>query len=369
MQERRSFAALEAALDIEARFSGRPDSQNDRSAFGQSPGAAFGRRAALDRGPGTVSDRSSAVPSGGLSYSGASPAHDAPAFGRARPRDAAYERLFREEIRTSAALAGAVLEPAELEALLAHGIALGGRPLQTYITAADYAEAARYVRSAPAAGRRNPYLRVEEIVELHALAARRSPTARAGTWRATAAERLAGGVVPPPPWLVPREIDAFVARLAPGPPQTGSPLLWVTQAHERFHRIHPFAQANGRVCRLVTNLLLRRLGLPPFLVRPRGAGRYGAALQRADARDPWPLAVVIARSVLAGARELAAAADEADLLPLATLAGGPDRDALYKAAQRGRLRVVRRGGALLTTPAWLEAYRASRRTRAVIRLF
>jgi hypothetical protein len=346
MQERRSFAALEAAVETEAaRFSGRGDSESGR----------------------TASDRGTGVSSGGTSSAEAtSPTPSPSSSGRTRALDAARKRLFRDEIRASAALAGAVLEPAELEALLAHGVALGGRPLQTYVVAADYAEAARYVRSAPLGGRRNPYLRVEEIVELHAHAARRSPAARPGTWRATAAERLAGGVVPPPPWLVPREIDAFVARLAPGPPQGGSPLLWVTQAHERFHRIHPFAQGNGRVCRLVTNLLLRRLGLAPFIVRAAEAGRYRAALQRADARDPWPLAVVIARSVLAGVRELAAAAaDEPDLRPVAALAEGPERDALYKAAQRGRLRVVRRNGTLLTTAAWLAAYRTSRRARKV----
>jgi fido (protein-threonine AMPylation protein) len=163
---------------------------------------------------------------------------------------------------------------------------------------------------------------------------------------------------------VPRTIDAFVARAAPGPAREESVLLWVAQAHERFRRIHPFARANGRVTRLVTNLLLRRLGLPPLIVRPREAARYFAALQRADARDPWPLAGFLARSILAGSRRLAVAAEDlAALSPLATFAGGGERDALYKAAQRGRLRAVRRGGALLTTAAWLAEYRASRRAR------
>jgi Fic family protein len=284
----------------------------------------------------------------------------AAAPGSARPLD----RLFLEEIRSSAALAGFILDAAELEELLARGVALGGRPLATYVAVADYAEAVRYLRAAPPAGRRIPYLSVEEIVELHARATRRTPEARPGTWRATAAERLAGGVVPPAPWFVAREIDAYVARLAPGPPREGSMLLWVTQAHERFHRIHPFTQANGRAGRLVTNLLLRRLGLPPFIVRPRAGPRYLAALQRADTRDPWPLALVIARSVLAGVRELAAARDDtADLQPLSAFVAGAGREALYKAVQRGRLQAVRRDGALLTTAAWLASYRASANAR------
>jgi hypothetical protein len=47
------------------------------------------------------------------------------------------------------------------------------------------------------------------------------------------------------------------------------------------------------------------------------------------------------------------------LVPVAALAGPAGRAALYKAIQRGRLRVVRRGRALLTTKAWLAEYRAS----------
>jgi Fic family protein len=277
-------------------------------------------------------------------------------------RPSALDGLFLEEIRGSAALSGAALDRGEVEALLAGGVALGGRPLGAYIAVADYADAVRYLRAAPLPGRRSPYVLVEEVVELHARALRRSPAARPGTWRAAAVERLTGGVVPPPPWLIPREIAAFVARVAFGPPEGASKLLWVAQAHERFHRIHPFTAGNGRTGRLVTNLLLRRLDLPPFAVRSRDALRYLAALQRADSRDPWPLALVLARSVLAGATRLVAAHEERDdLCAISSFAAGAERAALYKAAQRGRLRVVRRNGSLLTTAAWLTEYRASRR--------
>ncbi len=274
------------------------------------------------------------------------------------------DRLYLDEIRASAALAGASLEPGEVEALVTRGVALGGRPLEAYVAVADYADAVRYLRAAPLPSRRSPYLRLEEIVELHARATRRAAGAHPGTWRATTLERLAGDVVPPPPWFVPREIDAFVARFGPGPQAGASHLLWLAEAHERLRRIHPFAEANGRTVRLVTNLLLRRLALPPFVVRERDAERYRAALRRADSRDPWPLAGVIGRSILAGLAQLLAALESGgDLRAVAAFAAGAERDALYKAAQRGRLRAVRRNGALLTTQAWIDAYRSSRRVR------
>jgi hypothetical protein len=177
-------------------------------------------------------------------------------------------------------------------------------------------------------------------------------------------------MVPPPAWMVPRQMDAFAERFATAPQPVAERLLWVADAHERFARIHPFDRANGRTGRLVTNLLLRRLGLPPFVVRRRDASRYVAALRRADSRDPVPLAIAIGTSLLESYALLVAEAGteaDAELAPLATFAAGPERAALYKAAQRGRLRVVPRAGALLTKRAWIDEYRARARRRPAAR--
>ena len=270
--------------------------------------------------------------------------------------------LVLEEIRASSRLAGATIERAELRALLERGIALGDRQLATYVTAADYANATRFIE-ASAVGPRQAYLRLGEIVELHARATRSSPEARPGAWRTVTFGPFPSGTVPPPPWLVPRDIAAYVDRLTAGPPDRASTLLWIATAHERFERIHPFTAGNGRTGRLVMNLLLRRCGYPPFAVRDRDEATYARALQRADMRDPWPLATLVARSVLASLARLAACAENDDLTDLGSLASGAERDALYKASQRGRLRTVRRGASVLTTQAWIDEYRASRFAR------
>ncbi len=276
----------------------------------------------------------------------------------------AYANLVLEEIRSSTRLAGATLERAELRALLERGIALGDRPLSTYVIAADYADAARTVARSAAVGPRQPYLRLGEIVDLHARATRRTPEAHPGAWRTRTFPAFPSGTVPPPAWIVPREIAAYVDRVADGPPDRERTLAWLAQAHERFERIHPFTAGNGRVGRLVLNLLTRRCGYPPFAVRDRDAAAYATALQRADARDPLPLALLVARCVLASLVRLGASERNDELAEIAAFAAGAQRDALYKAAQRGRLRIVRRDGSVLTTQAWIDAYRASRFTRA-----
>jgi hypothetical protein len=144
-------------------------------------------------------------------------------------------------------------------------------------------------------------------------------------------------------------MSAFVDRISTGPGREPA-LLWAADAHARFTRIHPFARGNGRVGRLVLNLLLQRAGLPPFVPQGRDLRAYSAALRGGDLRDVYPLAIVIARAVLRSLVRLGIARESAaELRPLIALAAP---------GQRGRLRAVRRGGTLFTTRRSIEAYRA-----------
>jgi Fic family protein len=210
-------------------------------------------------------------------------------------------------------------------------------------------------------------LAVDEIAALHGLAVRRTLGSRPGRWRETTAAPFPSGMVPPPAWSVPREIAAFVDRFASGPPNGTHRIAWAAEAHARFTRIHPFETANGRAARLVTNLLLRRVGLPPLVVRRSDAPRYVRALRAADSRNIWPLAHLIARSTLEGAAKLLADSERDDgLRPVSTFAEGARRAALYKAAQRGRLRTVRRDGQLLTRAEWIADYVTTRGDREAV---
>jgi Fic family protein len=70
-------------------------------------------------------------------------------------------------------------------------------------------------------------------------------------------------------------------------------------AHAEWVRIHPFANGNGRTARLWVNSIAGRYGLPPFLrLRPRPAGAYGIASERAMLGDRAPT-VALFRELLA----------------------------------------------------------------------
>jgi len=272
----------------------------------------------------------------------------------------AYRQLELEEIHASTGLAGSPLAFDEVATLVEQGIVPGGRRLAECILVADYAEAAALARVASAAPRRQAFVRREEIVALHAHALRRTPNARPGVWRTTTLPAFPSGMVPPPAWLIARDVTALCDRLAAGPADA-NPLLWVANAHARFTRIQPFTAGNGRTARLLANLLLARLGFPPLVIAARDRERYARARVPFAGRGVPPLAVLFAHALLGSTSTLVAAVRaDAALQPVATFASGAERAALYKAAQRRRLRTVRRGSALLTTPAWIEDYRRSR---------
>ncbi len=64
-------------------------------------------------------------------------------------------------------------------------------------------------------------------------------------------------------------------------PET-NPILFATEFHYRFIRIHPFDDGNGRIARLLMNFLLLRKGYPPAIIKTEEKGDYFAALRLAD---------------------------------------------------------------------------------------
>jgi Fic family protein len=276
---------------------------------------------------------------------------------RAAPPSAAlreaFARLRLEEVAASARLAGATLDFTEVRALVERGRALGGHRFEDYLLVRDYAEAAAW---AARHGTRRAPVTTDDLRALHRLAVR-GIADDAGAWRTKTVPPLADGTVPPPHWLVPFETETYAGRLALGADDPAP--LALARAIARLVRLQPFSGGNGRVARLVANLLAYRRGLPPVVLDARARTAYGHALRAALAGDATPLARVVGTALARGLERLRDAIEPAgELRPLTDFGPKGRADRLYKAAQRGRLRVVRREGRLFTTASWVAAYAA-----------
>jgi len=169
---------------------------------------------------------------------------------------------------------------------------------------------------------------------------------------------------PPDHTQVPALIRDWVDDLA-SLPRDKSPIgEAIASRHAAFERIHPFIDGNGRVGRLLTNLLLVRLGYPPAIIQKRQRERYLKALAQADRGDAGPLGELIARAVIDNLTRfvMPAVAGPAKLVPLEALATKElTAVALRNAAQRSRLKAMRAAdGSWRSSRQWVEEYHADR---------
>ena len=60
------------------------------------------------------------------------------------------------------------------------------------------------------------------------------------------------------------------------------PLVMAALFHQKFEKIHPFAEGNGRTGRMLMNYILMKHGYPPFIVRKARRSEYLDALGEGD---------------------------------------------------------------------------------------
>ena len=76
------------------------------------------------------------------------------------------------------------------------------------------------------------------------------------------------------------------------------PLVVATEFHHRFTAIHPLDDGNGRMARVLTNLMLMRHGYPPLIVKKENKEAYLYALAQADEGDLGDLLLFFADALL-----------------------------------------------------------------------
>jgi Fic family protein len=288
-----------------------------------------------------------------------------------------WTEIWYHEAHSSTAIEGNTLALREVAILLRDRQAVGEKQLKDYLEVAGYADAAKWVYGqapAPDTWAEDSLLTLTEVRQVHRRAmtpvwdVALHPDAHdgesPGNWRQHNIQDFSGGMKPPDHTAVAALMTDWVASVNRTRQDTGPMAEAVARRHSAFERIHPFLDGNGRTGRLLTNLILIRLGYPPAIIYQRDRDRYLRALRSADRGDIGPLGEVFARAILDNLMRFVvpAIAGPARLVPLESLAT-PDLNAasLQRAAVRGRLRAFKtRAGTWQSTRQWVDTYRASR---------
>ena len=193
--------------------------------------------------------------------------------------DVASELRSRFEVRLthhSTAIEGNTLTQSETQIVLEKGITIGGKSLIEHLEVIGHQEALGFVSDL---ARGEGPLTEREIREIHALVVKGQGHTDAGAYR-TLDVMAAGTEYRYPSHLkVPELMAEFRASLTN---QAEHPVKVAARAHLDFVTIHPFRDGNGRVARLLLNLLLLRAGYPLAVIPVTRRSEYIESLVAAQ---------------------------------------------------------------------------------------
>ena len=279
-----------------------------------------------------------------------------------RPLDAeqvgkAMQRLRLEWTYHSNAIEGNSLTYGETRALLMHGVTAQGKPLKDHLDVKGHREALDYLER---------FVRAEEPLTLAAI--REIHRVLLGdpyeTWAETPeGVRVRRTITPGEFKTQPNSVKTetgethYYARPEETPAlmqdlvddyRAGWPhveaggvdaVAFAADIHHRFAAVHPFDDGNGRMARLLMNLVLMRAGYPPAVIRQENRPAYYGALAEADAGSLDALVRFVGG-------ELEATLD----LYLRTLRGEPDPTAFSRRVALLKKEVETSGGAVERSP-------------------
>ncbi len=196
---------------------------------------------------------------------------------RPLPSDVAEELRGRYEVALthhSTAIEGNTLTQSETQIVIEKGITIGGKSLIEHLEVIGHKEALDFVIEL--ANDQTP-LGEREIREIHSLVMKGQGNGDSGRYRSLDVKAAGTEYVYPSHLNIRELMEAFFSWVAE--PPSLHPVDLATEAHVRFVTIHPFRDGNGRVGRLLLNLLLLRHGYPIAVLNFAQRAEYIASLE------------------------------------------------------------------------------------------
>lgn len=199
----------------------------------------------------------------------------------------------------STAIEGNTLTQSETEIVIEKGITVSGKSLRDHLEVVGHKEALDFVRELADASQP---IGEWEIRQIHSLVMKGQEAQDRGGYRSLDVKAAGTGHRYPSHLKVPELMRDFGVWLGQESPD--HPVIRASEAHFRFVTIHPFRDGNGRVGRLLMNLLLLQNGYPIAVIPLAKRADYILCLELAQGLgDRSALDHLVMSALLRGFRE------------------------------------------------------------------
>ena len=193
----------------------------------------------------------------------------------------------------SNAIEGNRLSLKETFLVLEKGMTIGGKSVKEHLEAVNHKEAISFLEKL---ANKKTKIKEADILQLHSIIMSKIDPQNAGFYRQVQVYISQSRHRPPSFKEVPKLMKRVLSELN-SKEEGRKAVESAAKLHHLFVWIHPFADGNGRVARLLTNLRLMRATFPPIVLQKKIRMTYYRALETGDNGDLRPLASLIARDV------------------------------------------------------------------------
>lgn len=181
---------------------------------------------------------------------------------------------------SSNAIEGNTLTESETKVVIEDGLTIGGKPLRDHLEAQGHSEAFEYMLEL--AGKKE--ITENDILMFHRLFYRKIDDTNAGVYRKSQVLTSGSKYPLPGPDKVPQMMKDIVQKIA-DIREKEHPVAAAAKAHLEFVFVHPFVDGNGRVARLIMNLVLIQSGYNIALISPARRAEYISSIEGAHKDD------------------------------------------------------------------------------------
>lgn len=248
---------------------------------------------------------------------------------RQKPRNADalknLEGWLKVELTYSSnAIEGNTLTRLETAEVIEKGIsaALTGKPLQDQLEAINHAKAVEFIGTLAKEKKGHQFITEEDIKVIHKIILTGINDEWAGRYREGEVFIRGTSVEFPQPHNVPYYMQEFIQWIETQ--QSGHPVRVAADAHFKFVSVHPFVDGNGRVARLLMNLILIINGYPMAIIRNEDRTKYLEAVNTGQTKGNLEMFYSVIEE--AEERSLEAYLNAAQGKPVIPVLMGKDKD-------------------------------------------